>query len=124
MNIYLAMLILLMPLFSCVVTKNNFPVDGVYNGRNKERNYHLELNKDSTFRFENNESCFPPFSIGRWYKSSHNSILLVRNTTETQNPLFLLSQVFTKKKIKMKFKSNGEIEWKDEDHKIHILYRK
>lgn len=115
---------LIIPFLSCINSKNNYSFVGVYNGKNKEKNYYLELNKDSTFRFENNESCFPPFSTGRWFKLSKNAILLVRNTPESQNPLFLLSQVFIKKKIKLKFKSNGEIKWKDDDHKIHVLYRK
>lgn len=124
MNVYIILFILMMTLFSCVDSKKNFPINGVYVGRNKGKSHYLELHKDSTFLYKKILPCFPPSSTGKWYILSHNSISLVRDTSESKNPLLLLSEVFINKKIKLKFKSNGEVKWKDDNHKIHILYRK
>lgn len=120
----ITLLMLMITLFSCVNLNNNFSINGVYIGRKRESSHYLELKQDSTFHYKKDLPCFPPFSTGRWYILSHNSILLVRDTSESKNPLLLLSEVFIDKKIKLKFKSNEKIRWKGADHKIHILYRK
>lgn len=122
MNIHITLFISL-ALFSCVESKKIHSVNGVYIGGNKGKNHRLELKQDSTFRYKKDLPCFPPFSTGRWYILSPNSILLVRDTSESKNPLLLLSEVFIEKRIKLEFKRNEKIIWKDADHKIHILYR-